>query len=59
MKKSKSILLPLGVLLLLLCVAILFSNYLQPYRVVAAYCAFGASLLVFFISLLVERRHKL
>ena len=58
MKKSKTNLLPLGVLLCLLCVALLFSNYLQPYRMIAAYCAFGASLLVFFISFLIERHRK-
>lgn len=58
MKKTKTILLPLGILLFLLCAAILFSNYLQPYRMIAAYGAFGASLLVFFVSLYIERRQK-
>ena len=58
MKKTTSVLLPLGVLLCLLCAAIYFSDLFQAYRFVAFCVSFGLALIVFFISLLRERAQK-
>ena len=55
MKKTKTILLPLGVLLCVLCAMIFASGWYQPYRMIATWVALGASLIVFFASLLLER----
>lgn len=55
MKKTKTVLVPLGVLSVLLCLAILGSGLYPLYRGIAAYTAFGISLIVFFVSLGVER----
>lgn len=56
MKKSKTVLIPLGVLLCLLCLAILGSGFYLRYRDIVAYAAFGVSLIVFIITLALERR---
>ena len=58
MKKKKTILLPLGVLLCVLCAGILASDRLQPFRLIAAAAAFGLSLIVFLVSLYLERRRQ-
>ena len=58
MKKKKTILLPLGILLCVLCAGILASGWIQPFRLIAAAVAFGISLIVFFASLLLERRQQ-
>ena len=59
MKKTKTILLPLGVLLCVLCVGWLTSDWFQAYRLIASAVAFGISLIVFFVSLYLERKeHK-
>ena len=59
MKKTKTILLPLGVLLCVLCVGWLTSGWFQAYRLIASAVAFGISLIVFFVSLYLERKeHK-
>lgn len=58
MKKTTSVLLPLGVLLCVLCAAIYFSDLFQAYRLVAFCVSFGLALIVFFISLLRERAQK-
>ena len=56
MKKTNTELLPLGVLLCLLCLAILWSGRFQRFSDIVAYAAFGVSLTVFFVSLALERR---
>ncbi|MEA4869697.1 MAG: DHH family phosphoesterase [Christensenella sp.] len=56
MKQKKTGLIPLGVLSGVLCLAILASRLYQPYRFLAAAAALGASLIVFFISLALERK---
>ena len=58
MKKTKTILLPLGVLLCVLCAAVFASAWYQAYRLIAAAIAFGLSLIVFLISLLLEHRRQ-
>ncbi len=58
MKKSTTILLPLGVLLCVLCGAIFFSGWFQAYRFLALCIAFGLSLIIFFITLYLEWRQK-
>jgi c-di-AMP phosphodiesterase-like protein len=58
MQKSKTILLPLGILLCLLCGAIFASVWYQPYRLIASASALGVSLIVFLVSLFVERRQR-
>ena len=58
MKKTKTILVPLGVLLCVLCFAILLSNLYQPWRLIVTYCALGASLIVLAVSLLIERSQR-
>ncbi len=56
MKKTKTILLPLGILLGVLSLAILASGWYQAYRLIAALSALGVSLIVFFVSLGLERK---
>ena len=58
MKKTKTILLPLGILLCVLCVGMYASGWFQPYRLIASAVAVGVSLIVFFASLLLERRQQ-
>ena len=58
MKKAKTILLPLGVLLFVFCCAILLSNLYQSWRLIATCCALGVSLIVFFTSLIIEQKHQ-
>ena len=58
MKKTKTILLPLGILLCVLCAGVLASAWYQAYRLVAGAVAFGLSLIVFLITLLLEHRQK-
>ena len=58
MKKKKTILLPLGILLCVLCAGILASGWIQPFRLIASAVALGISLIVFFASLLLERRQQ-
>ena len=55
MKKTTSVLLPLGVLLCVLCAAIYLSDLFQAYRLIAFCVASGLALIVFFISFLLER----
>ncbi|NLI54986.1 MAG: hypothetical protein GX417_11815 [Clostridiales bacterium] len=55
MKKTKTGLVPLGILLCVLCLAIFASGLYQPYRLIAAAVALGVSLIVFLISLAVQR----
>ncbi len=57
MKHVKTILIPLGVLLLLLCLAILFSGLYQSYRLTMAVIALGASLIVFLVSYGLEHKN--
>lgn len=59
MKKSKTILLPLGILLCVLCGAIYVSFWYQPYRLIAFAFALGISLVVFLASLLAERKQRI
>jgi len=56
MKKMKTILLPLGVLLGVLCLAIFASNLYQSYRLTVTVIAICVSLIVFFISFALERK---
>lgn len=56
MKKTKTILLPLGVLLCVLCAAIFASVWFQGRRLIASAVALGVSLIVYFISFALERR---
>ncbi len=58
MKKTKTILLPLGVLLCVLCGAIFVSGWFQGRRLIASAVAFGVSLIVFFVSFAMERRQQ-
>ena len=58
MKKTKSILLPLGILLGLLCLAIFASGWYSSYRILVFSVSLGTSLVVFFVSLLLERRNN-
>jgi len=58
MKKTRTILLPLGILLCVLSCAIYVSHWFQAYRQIAAYIALGLSLIVFFAAYLNERRQK-
>lgn len=59
MKKTKTILLPLGILLCVLCVGLLASGWFQAYRLIASAVAGGISLIVFFVSFYLERKeHK-
>ena len=58
MKKTKTILLPLGVLLCVLCAAVFASSWYQAYRLIASAVALGLSLVVFLVSLLLERRRQ-
>ena len=56
MKKTKTILLPLGILLGVLCVMIYVSGWYQPYRLKIALLALGVSLIVLFASMMMERK---
>ena len=56
MKKTKTILLPLGILLCVLCVMIYVSGWYQPYRLNIALIALGVSLIVLFVSMMMERK---
>jgi len=56
MKKTKTILLPLGILLGVLCVMIYVSGWYQPYRLKIALIALGVSLIVLFASMMMERK---
>ncbi len=56
MKQSKTSLIPIAILLLLLCGAILLSNLFQPYRLIAAGVAAGCCLLMLLICFAVEKR---
>ena len=56
MKKTKTILLPLGVLLGVLCIALYASGWFQSYRLTATLIALGISLIVFITTLVMERK---
>ena len=56
MKKTKSILLPLGVLLGVLCIALYASGWFQSYRLSATLIALGISLVVFVTTLVMEQK---
>lgn len=56
MKKTKTILLPLGVLLGVLCIALYASGWFQSYRLTATLIALGISLIVFTTTLVMERK---
>ena len=56
MKKTKTILLPLGILLGVLCVMIYVSGWFQAYRLNVALIALGVSLIVLFVSMMMERK---
>lgn len=56
MKQAKTGLIPLGIFSCVLCLAILASGLYQPYRLIIAAVAFGALLIVFFISLALEQK---
>ena len=55
MKKNRTVLIPLGILLGVLCAVIFFSNLYQSNRLIVALFALGVSLIVFFASFGVER----
>ena len=55
MKKTRTVLMPLGVLSALLCLAIWWSGFFQPYRETAAYAALGITFAVFLVSFFIER----
>lgn len=56
MKKTKTVLLPLGILICLLSLAVFTSGWYIAYRFTVAAIALGTSVLVFFVSLMLERR---
>jgi c-di-AMP phosphodiesterase-like protein len=55
MQKSKTILLPLGILLCVLCGGIFAALWNHPYRLIITAIVLGVCLIVFFITLLIER----
>ncbi len=56
MKKTKTILLPLGILLCVLCAMIFVSGWYQSARLTVTLIAFGVCLIMFLISLGIERK---
>lgn len=56
MKQWKTGLIPLGVLSGVLCLAILASGVFQPYHLIVAAVAFGATLIVFLVSFALEQK---